>query len=1389
MSPPPEYFERIREAASKRWDQLELDPDLAGPWHLLFKQVQSPRHILSELLQNADDAGATSTSVQIENGVFIFRHNGEDFVEEHFESLCRFGYSNKRALHTIGFRGIGFKSTFSLGDRVELNTPTLFIAFDSHRFTEPIWLDVALRNDGLTEVRVEIKDKHRQVEVEKNLQEWLNSPVSLLFFKNIRHINIQDNEVQWRIIGPGPVKDTEWVELVNKTEKSYLIARSAFEQFPSDALTEIKQEHMLAMGEDTEFPPCQVEIVLGANGRLFVVLPTGVKTSLPFACNAPFIQDPARLKIKDLETSPTNRWLLERIGRLAASVMLQWLEQNTISIAERSNAYDLLPEIESDDSSLEGICATTVIDNFERFTENQNYLLTSEGDLKPDNQSVIIPNEIIEIWPAKQAVSFLDDLNRPALSHHISKTNRSKLLCREVIEEITKYQVLDTLRSKHLPKPENWYQLLNLWGYVASEITVNRSYIVDEVHIVPVQGKEMLYAARDVARLGKKKMLQSDEDWHFLSKHLLVLDNEWVRFLSEQHQGVEDNKNDALKKKLELTYDNLQSMGLNSSSTATKVINLAAVEFFGQDEIIISDCVQLTQIAAKIRAKIRDSFQYVTEDEYLRSVANIILFDADGTLEQILPHDWSSNHLLHSDYFKEFKSCTRDDWIEWVNDGRAGIDTFVPLVQNEVRIWRRQNIQHEVNVRGFDRDLSFPFVTSDFIIEDWDFEDNLWVHWQSLSENDDNFWGHLVERILIQSQSFWSKAKGARALQIATTGTKKGITHDPLLPAWILKLREFPCLPDTRGFYRKPAEIFRLTPETESLRDVEAFIDLRYDNESTRDLLILLGVCDTPTGPDRLLDRLRALSKADKPPMYEVDKWYQRLDQMLYNCSTEDFAKIKQVFNDEKIILTESGNWSKLSGVFLFSDEEDVLGAEIIRSSVKDLAIWRQIGVNERPTADLVIKWLKELPTGQMLSKDDLRRVQKILPRHALRIWNECGHWLNLVGKWTPVEDIEYGITMQSLIKWSHLHEWVKQNTADFRNLTGELLQVSPFSEFSTLANQIENRFHQDSSFIGSPGKREWLNRFGEDICRIVLDDKDNTSRIRSLAADMSETVWQKTPGLETIPYIDGIPAGTPTNVDVIWLDKILYFDDIPNAKLARQVPDTLGKMFNRLDITAALNYCYGRNPHDVTEYLEENFNLQPEKETEEKSPLLASNNALIQEVRCDDTQIMTSEPEDNNLSEFKIIDEGTDEIQEIYVEKTIKHPSPKPTKPGIMERFALSQGFEKETENNYFHSNGSRIRKSDNGSIFPWEKLSPTGEVLCKYWPKEHCLQRDPLILNAEVWGKIRQSPDTCAFVLSDLEGKPVELDGNQLENMVKYDRVKLYPATYRIVYKNDPR
>lgn len=198
---PPAYFEKIRQNAATRWEQLEADPELAAPWHLLFQQVQSPHHVLSELLQNADDAGATKATVTIVGGEFIFEHNGSDFTEEQFSSLCRFAFSNKRSLHTIGFRGVGFKSTFSLGETVELRTPTLGVQFKSSQFTLPGWLDTAAPTSGSTIIRVLVKDEHRREELEQSLRSWATSPASLLFFRNLKELEVNGCVVKKALVG------------------------------------------------------------------------------------------------------------------------------------------------------------------------------------------------------------------------------------------------------------------------------------------------------------------------------------------------------------------------------------------------------------------------------------------------------------------------------------------------------------------------------------------------------------------------------------------------------------------------------------------------------------------------------------------------------------------------------------------------------------------------------------------------------------------------------------------------------------------------------------------------------------------------------------------------------------------------------------------------------------------------------------------------------------------------------------------------------------------------------------------------------------------------------------------------------------------------------------
>ena len=91
MGSPPAFFNGIQREASALWEQLEANPKLSGPWWQLFKQVKDIRHVISELLQNAEDAGATAVSMSLPDEKFVFTHNGEDFNSQTLRSLCQFG--------------------------------------------------------------------------------------------------------------------------------------------------------------------------------------------------------------------------------------------------------------------------------------------------------------------------------------------------------------------------------------------------------------------------------------------------------------------------------------------------------------------------------------------------------------------------------------------------------------------------------------------------------------------------------------------------------------------------------------------------------------------------------------------------------------------------------------------------------------------------------------------------------------------------------------------------------------------------------------------------------------------------------------------------------------------------------------------------------------------------------------------------------------------------------------------------------------------------------------------------------------------------------------------------------------------------------------------------
>ncbi len=1407
---PPFYFETVKTDAARRWNQLENDPDLAAPWYQLFKQVQSPRHVISELLQNADDAGATEAEVQITDGTFVFSHNGEDFTEEHFRSLCRFGYSNKRSLHTIGFRGVGFKSIFSLGDPVYLYTPTLAVAFYSKRFTEPVWLTNSPRNNSRTIIKVAIQNEHRRQELDKNIQEWKNSPASLLFFRSIRCLKVNGSELRWTYLGKGPLPNSYRMNYSDEPNREYLLFRSELEEFPRQALDEIRNERLLPITDKTEFPPCRVEIVLGLEGRLFVVLPTGVTTELPFACNAPFVQDPARLKIKDPEISFTNRWLLQRIGKLAANSMLAWVRRQDLSTQERCQAYSLLPYITKNESSLDATCGALVGEAFLATLSGHKFIITENNELVEPGQCVAVPNSILEVWTPEEVSELCDEYKRPILHSNIHDANRKKLINLNFCTTVDKSHLTSLLSHQYPPKPASYEQLVNLWAYLFD--INNWRYIYTghykKLRIVPVVGKQILFSADEVVRMALKQRTLQPADWDFLSNLLLVVEPDWIRYLSEQNS--QPSTTSSQQRRIVKAQQLLQYTGLHETTDPAKLVHKACHRLIDTEEVTLEEFIRLTHIAARLDVKIKNDFYYMNCNQEIVQADKGLVVDLNQNLDLYTPKDWYNSNVLHEAYSTDFFACTADEWEYWASSRKSKLMQFVYPQSTTRSIWSRRAIHKLLEKRGYDGVPTFHYKRDDFILEDWDFHPELWSHWYKLAKQDETIWVNIMTIILQQPIKHWSPRLSATIWHKGTT-YKKPVTNSTLLPAWLLKFKDLKCLPDTRGYSCLPCELLLRTPQTEALLGTERFVGAELDNEQTRPILQMLGVRSSPTGPEGIISRIQALSQAHTPPLYELEKWYHRLDQLYKYCSTKERDYLEDAFETAKLIFTEGETWASSQEVCLDADDTWPPAA-IVHHRFRALNLWNEIGVTSYPSVSWVISWLKQIESETQLTHDDRDKIQPFLRHYGEEIWSACQHWISLDGTWRPISQFEYSLNFKNFPHLDQIFPIVKEQTADIRMLSPNLIPRSPFARLPELSSSVTQQLAHDAIQAIRVEHKSWLSTLGELLSRIVCGDPEETLKIKREASRLKKTSLNFTKRLQTILYLNGTQVSLPLSAQAFWQGEKLYIVNRRIAEVYSAIARELSRPFGRNDISDAIKSCIARSPEFIIEYIESNFKLTPvvtscpgdtpdgEGRQDLSEQLPESSASAIQSPQIDeqvneDLNTISNSEEllSSNYEQAEQVDKPETASSAAATTSNFQHNPSKPNAfpsqasqaPSLIERFALQNGYTKLGPTLFVGPDGRRLCRSEDEANL-WEYHNQKGQLQHCYWVKEHCLQKRPLNVSAAVWSLTVKYPHQYSFVLIDQDNNPIVYSGIWLKEQLTEGNLLLFPASYRLSYRS---
>jgi hypothetical protein len=292
-------------------------------------------HFVFEILQNADDAGATEVVFEVSEDQLVIEHNGNPFTSDDVKAISYFG-KGKTDLTKIGHFGLGFKSVFAytasprihsgnesfeitdlytlravpLPADLKRNRTRFVLPFD-HETSRPAYIEAGRLKKGAT-ARMEIAAKLAKV-----------GPETLLFTRNLA-------EIRWEADGkPGQYLREErpldgggrelFIVTADGEESCFLVFEQPIdtggsETSPTGRLVQIAYKLNKRLSDEGAISP-----VVGA--KLFVFFQTDKETHTGLIFQAPYRTTPAR------DNVPENDEFNRQLVRKSADLLVESVQQ------------------------------------------------------------------------------------------------------------------------------------------------------------------------------------------------------------------------------------------------------------------------------------------------------------------------------------------------------------------------------------------------------------------------------------------------------------------------------------------------------------------------------------------------------------------------------------------------------------------------------------------------------------------------------------------------------------------------------------------------------------------------------------------------------------------------------------------------------------------------------------------------------------------------------------------------------------------------------------------------------------------------------------------------------------------------------------------------------
>lgn len=466
-----ELIERIAREKRQRLDAG--GPDFRGSLKRLVAIWSDPSQALIELLQNADDAGASNVEYGLSEEGIILRHDGTLFTEENIWAICSVDRSTKDPETHTGFMGIGFKAVFRLSDAPHVFSGAYRFQFapdglgrdDWGWILVPSWLETippqakTVGGDGTVfwlPYKSELKEGNRK-RVERAILDQFDS-LSLMFLRNVRGIFVTKGDSRVReLLRQGNIV-LETVRGHKDVQHQYKLFGGGADglfQVPEEA----RSEYRVQESERDKVKVRRVELAFSLDddgnlrplkdAKLYVFLPTNYSTGLRFAVQSDFIFDTARITID--ETLEWNRWLWRCAGKLLQGAV----ESFKTADKHRHQFYRALP-VRQDD--FPDIVKEEFVEPFWEWCRQSAIIITSSGEW-------VKPTEAVLATPAVQELLDADKLEAVVGRRHFvhAEVQEAKTFLTGVgVVELEESQVLKVLEDQEWVQEHNgeWFTRL-----------------------------------------------------------------------------------------------------------------------------------------------------------------------------------------------------------------------------------------------------------------------------------------------------------------------------------------------------------------------------------------------------------------------------------------------------------------------------------------------------------------------------------------------------------------------------------------------------------------------------------------------------------------------------------------------------------------------------------------------------------------------------------------------------------------------------------------------------------------------------------------------------------------------------------------------------------------